>query len=122
MTTTENDKIEQIIKHNPAILLLAQLDGGRIVTDLAEAYPLLIEAVKLTGKKGELVLRLKVKPDGKGAVETVEIEGDVTTKVPKRDRRATTFFIDEKTHHLTRNDPKQVEINFGGRPAAATAN
>jgi hypothetical protein len=106
------EKILQLMQANPALLLIAQLDGGRVATDLAAEYPKLIEAVKLTGKKGELTLTLVIKPEGKGEVQTVEVLGQVKPKVPKRDRKPSIFFVEPDTHLLTRNDPNQADLPF----------
>lgn len=106
----QEEKILQLMQANPALLLIAQLDGGRVATDLAIEYPKMIEAVKLTGKKGELTLTLVIKPEGKGEVQTVEVLGQVKPKTPKRDRKPSIFFIENDTYLLTRNDPGQGDL------------
>src|SRR5579883_2059599 len=88
-----DDKITAMMQTNPFMQLLAQLANGRTMSVLAEKYPQLVAAVKQTGKKGELVLKLSVKPDGKGEVETVEVHDEVKIKVPERDRKPTVFFV-----------------------------
>ncbi len=115
------EKILQLMQANPALQLIAQLDGGRVATDLAIEYPKLIEAVKLTGKKGELTLTLIIKPEGKGEVQTVEVLGQVKPKTPKRDRKPSIFFIESETHLLTRNDPGQGELFDGEKPQPRAA-
>ena len=105
---------------NPFMLMLAQLGGGRTITDLAEKYPQLVEAVKRTGKKGALVLSLTIKPDGKGEVETVEVHDETKLKLPERDRKPTTFYVTEK-NTLQRSDPNQSEMDFASAREAAAA-
>lgn len=118
---TAEEKIQQIISTNTFIQLLAQLDTGRVVSDLAEKLPQLTEKVKSVGKAGTITLTLKVKPEGSGEIETVEISADVKVKNPEKSRKATIFFITEE-HQLSRTDPGQTEIQFdqrqGGKPGA----
>jgi hypothetical protein len=114
------EKTIALIAENPFLQLLSRIDNGRFVTELTERYPILIEAVKRTGKRGEMTITIKVKPDGKGEVETVDVDAEVKGKLPVRDRRATTFFIG-KDHLLQRVDPHagQEEIAFPAPGAAA---
>lgn len=104
------DKVKAIAAENPFLQLLAQLDSGRVVTDLTEDYPKLVEAVKRTGMGGTITLTINVKPDGKGEVETVEVHAKATSKLPKKSRKGTTFYVEEKTFMLTRIDPKQTDM------------
>ena len=115
-----NDKkVKQITEENPFLLLLGTLDGGRVVTDLTEDYPRIVEGVKRTGLPGSLTVTLTIKPDGKGEVSTVEVHAKVTPKIPKKSRKGTTFFIDEKNYQLTRLDPTQVDMFEGERISPA---
>lgn len=114
-------KVQAFVCSNPAIQMLAQLDGGRTITTLAEKYPQVVEGVKKTGAKGKLVLTLEIRPDGKGEVQTVEVLGKVDTKIPERGSRATTFFVTEE-NLLSRRDPNQQEIDFPAAAKAAAAN
>ncbi len=117
-----DDNIQTLMQNNPFMQLLAQLASGRTMTVLAEKYPQLVAAVKSTGKKGELVLKLTVKPDGRGEegeVETVEVHDEVKIKVPERDRKPTIFFVTSE-NMLERSNPKQPELPFS-QSAAATA-
>jgi hypothetical protein len=98
--------------------LLSQLNGGRVIRDLAEKYPQVIEAVRKTGKKGELSLRLVIRPDGKGEVQTVDVLDEIKTKLPERDKKATTFFVSEE-NLLSRLDPNQREMEFEAPGVAA---
>ncbi|HWA07952.1 MAG TPA: hypothetical protein VG838_00650 [Opitutaceae bacterium] len=112
------DKIAAIIQNNAFAQLLGQLSNGRVLTDLADKFPLVVEAVKRTGKKGTLTLQLTVKPEGKGDVTSVEVLDEVKLKLPERDRKATTFFVVGE-RDLSRADPNQTEIQFPQAPAKA---
>lgn len=115
-----DEKIIELAQANPAIKLLAQLDKGRVAATLAEKLPLVIEAVKRTGKKGKLTLDIVLEPEGKGEVVTVEISGVISVKLPERETRATIFFITED-NGLSSRDPNQTEIDFTAPPKAAPA-
>lgn len=116
----KNDKVIVLddAPPNPFAALMGELSNGRVMIDLAEKMPLVIAAVKRTGKKGSLTLTLTVKPDGKGEVQTVDISDEVKVKLPERDRRPTTFFITGE-NDLSRTDPNQTEIKFPEQAKAA---
>lgn len=109
------DRIAQMAMSNPGVRLLAQCDRGRVLTDLALEYPLVVEAVKRTGIKGQLKLVVTIEPDSKGSVESVEIGVKLERTVPKKPYKKTTFFI-EGDGMLTRNDPQQRDVLEDGGP------
>lgn len=115
----KQDAIAQIISANPALAMLAQLDRGRIVADLAEAYPALVEAVHRTRKPGELQIKIKIKPV-KGEPGGLNVAADVLPKVPKNERRETFFFVTED-NLLSREDPQQPDLPFAQAEASAAA-
>ncbi|WP_043586911.1 hypothetical protein [Geminisphaera colitermitum] len=110
MQNKRDERTQQVIDTNVFIELLAQLGRGTVAADLAEKYPQAVQAVRTTGKKAELTFSLIIKPDGKGEVQSVEIETAVKLKLPERDRKPTVFFIERDSNFLTRNDPKQMQM------------
>jgi hypothetical protein len=109
--------VQAIVETNAFVIMLAELGNGRVVTACSEKMGQLIAAVKHTGKKGEFSLKLTIKPDGKGEVQSVDIEDDVKAKCPERDKRPTSFFVTGE-NELTRNDPGQKEMDFPAQPKA----
>ena len=99
----------------PFFETLRELRGGTTIDELGNALAEVVTAVESTGKPGELVLRLKVRPPRKGAATAsyLTIEDDVTTKVPRRDREDTVFFP-LPDGSLTRQDPRQRELELRG--------
>ena len=116
-----NENIQKMVSANPAIEMLAQLDRGRVIAALAEKYPQVVDSVRRTGKKGELVLKLTISPEGKGEVTTVEVAADVKVKLPEKGVKATTFFIEPDSNLLVRDDPKQADFFEGEAPGQAKA-
>jgi hypothetical protein len=88
---------------------LAEMRKGRTLTELSTELESLIKAVRETGKKGELTLKLKVTPDSEGTICLVEDQ--VSVKTPKMDKASTTFFITDD-NQLSRSDPRQEEMKF----------
>jgi hypothetical protein len=75
---------------------LSELRGGLAAEELGEALRTLTQAVRETGKKGSVLLRLHVIPDdGEGQVERIRIEDDIEIRLPKPKKRASIFFINE---------------------------
>lgn len=87
--------------------VVRELNEGAVLTELTEKLGEVISAVQITGKQGELTLKLKIKPVSKGKDEVVFVADEVVTKVPQFDRPATIFYIDEKKN-LVRENPRQL--------------
>ncbi len=90
---------------------LRELRSGLAVSELSEELGKVIEAVRLTGKAGELVLRVKVKPASKGDVNTVLVEDRIDAKLPKPESAQTIFYTTE-ANGLQRSDPRQTEMKL----------
>lgn len=88
---------------------LREMRHGRSLTDLSLELERLIEAVKNTGKAGALTYKLVIKPASAGDTITVQLEDDVTTRMPKAPRGSSIFFVTEQ-HTLQRGDPRQREF------------
>lgn len=77
---------------------------ARLATDeLAKA----VAAVKQHRKPATVTLVLKISPD-KHSQREVEVQADVTAKLPKRGLKAATFFTG-RDNELLRSDPDQTE-------------
>lgn len=69
----------------------------------------LVHATTETGKTGELVLRIKMKPIG-GKAGQMELETDVKTKLPAPTRGKTILFT-TADNNLQRVDPRQKTLD-----------
>jgi len=96
---------------------LREMRQGMVVTELSEELAKLVGAVRTTGRGGELVLRLKVKPASRGDVTTLMITDDISVKAPRPEKAAAVFFSTEN-NELLRNDPRQLAMELKVVPAA----
>ena len=93
----------------PFLNTLADVRAGGAVEDLDASLADVVQAVRNTGKTGELTLKLTIKPASKGDIVTLFVDADIKTKLPRLDKGSTVFFADD-TGSLTRRDPRQGEI------------
>lgn len=94
-----------------------QIRKGAVSEELNKALLAVNEAVIATGKKGELTLKLEVKPM-KGNRAQVTVVASINTKTPKEDLPEGIFFL-TNDGDLVRNDPEQKEL-FAAVPTANT--
>lgn len=102
--------------------VLRELAGGATLNAAGEDLAKVVAAVKATGKKGELTLKLTVKPNDDGG-QTVTIADSITIKVPTRSRRPSIFFPTDDGD-LSRSDPRQGELadRWGEGPRVVASN
>lgn len=89
--------------------MLRELRGGLTVEDLDAALADVVASTTRTGRAGELILKLKVRPPKKSTATYLSVEDEVVTKVPKQDR-ADTIFFPLSDNSLSRNDPSQISL------------
>ena len=97
---------------------LQDLRDGRVHSDLSLQFGELVAKVQETGKGGELVLKIKVKPATRGDVDKVTISDAITVTLPKPERGEDIFYLTEECE-LTRSHPRQQELAL--RDATPTA-
>lgn len=95
--------------NNSFLAMLGELRKGMTVSELSDALAEVVKAVKDTGKKGGLTLKLEFIPSSGG--ETVLVTADYSTKEPLPNKSSTTFFTTDD-NLLVRRDPRQQEM-FG---------
>lgn len=69
----------------------------------------LMSAVRATGKGGTLTIKFKVEKD-KNDEEALTIVADVTSTIPKPERRKALVYHDAETQTFSRTDPRQLEL------------
>ncbi len=79
---------------------------GTLADDLTDELNKLVSKCDETGKQGELILKLKLKP-GKGG--QMEIIDEIAVKAPKEEKGTSIFFATPEGN-LTREDPRQMNI------------
>lgn len=79
---------------------------GETLEELSEEFNKLVQAVENTGRPGELVISIKLKPSTAGAIELTDL---IKTKLPAP-KKGTSLFFATPEGNLVRNDPRQREI------------
>lgn len=88
--------------NSPFPVTIAAVRKGALVNELTEKLAEVVAAVMQYEKPGELVLKLKVKPEN---AEMVFISDELTVKAPEADRPPTWFFATDDGG-LTRDRPE----------------
>lgn len=86
-------------------------DKGRAHDNASKLMRDLVEAVKQTGRKGSVTVKLTVSPM-KNNSRVVQISDNVTATIPE-DKRDSIWFTDDDGG-LHRNDPDQLQMEYGG--------
>ncbi len=92
--------------------VLLDMRNGAVARDLNEKFNAVIEGVLATGQKGQLNLKLFVKPSKMGmggSVIEVQASHEISLKVPELEIGNATFFV-SKQGTLMRNDPNQESM------------
>ena len=94
---------------NDFLHVLMDMRNGNVAQDINTKFNELVTAVLETGAKGELTVKLFVKPSRfamGGAVIEVETEHECKSKVPELKLGRSLFFV-TKDGRFTRDDPAQ---------------
>lgn len=89
--------------------VLLEMRGGQVASDCNQKFNEMLQAVLETGGKGELTIKLFVKPSKLamgGAVVEVETEHECKSKKPELPVGRSVFFV-STDGALTREDPNQ---------------
>lgn len=92
--------------------VLLDMRSGQVASDCNQKFNDVLKGVLETGGKGELTIKLFIKPSKMGmggAVIEVETEHECKTKKPELQVGRSTFFV-TKDGDLTRNDPGQEQM------------
>jgi hypothetical protein len=107
----ENTQPPQDLINNSFTRTLNNINAGQSVTDLSEELSKVVAAVKLTGKPGSLSYKITIKPASQRGIMKLEIEDDITSKIPKIGRERVFFFASDD-NLLTRDDPRQMNLSL----------
>lgn len=95
--------------------MLNQMRNGKTQEDLSSALNQLVQECRDTGKKGELVLTISIRPD-KGDSGQYFLRADHKVKTPKFEQ-GDTIFWGTPDGNLQRTDPAQGELELRSAPA-----
>lgn len=102
-----------------AAFLIGHLNG-RTHEEIGTELHTLLEAVKTHGKKGSLTITVVVEPPSNGVDGgPLPIGIEYATKAPKASSPKAIYFLDD-SGNPTRNDPRQMVIDFRTAPANET--
>lgn len=87
---------------------IKQINKGLTEVEASQALEDITAKVKQTGKAGSFNIKVTITPAGKGEITQVFVDGEVTKKEPKMDRKQTIFFT-TRLNTLVRNNPDQLE-------------
>lgn len=97
---------------------LVVINRGNTMIDASRELQTVIDAIIATNKPGELTIKLKIKPSGwkqgTGRANQVDVDPEISSKVPRHDQGKTLFFVTED-NLLTRDDPDQEEMFKDGK-------
>ena len=102
---------EEAARDFAAVLL--DIGGGRLHALASDQLAAVTAAVKETGKKGVVLLKVEVEPLKKADAGVLTVTGTVVAKAPARDEDSprSVFFADDDGN-LSRNDPRQPQLPF----------
>lgn len=92
----------------PFTEMLSGLQRGVVADEAATELAEVTRAVRETGKKGQVILKLTIAPY-KGNDEIVNVTGEVSSKIPKPDPAASVFYFSDDGQ-LTRDDPNALPL------------
>ena len=87
---------------------VGHVDGGAAVRVADEALTEVLDAVRLTGKKGTVTITLQILPNGDRGFE---VTTRVSAKAPDVEF-GKSFFYTDKDGHLTRTPPADESLNL----------
>lgn len=79
---------------------------GETLDELSEEFNKLVTAVENTGKAGEMIFKVKLKPSTSGAIEVID---EIKSKLPQLPKGSSLFFATPEGN-LVRNNPRQEEL------------
>lgn len=85
--------------------VLNDVARGQLVAALTEEYGELVDAIRNTGGKGEITIKLKISPN-KGDTDVLIVDAERSIKAPRTPLRSSMFFPGEDGS-LLRDDPRQ---------------
>lgn len=91
-----------------ALDLLTTLDEGAIMSDLNRQIHSVLEAVRHSHKKGSVTLTLTVKMSTDREFQRVDVQGDVSAKIPHVERPGERLYLTDECR-LSRRNPRQPE-------------
>src|SRR5690242_7781079 len=95
-----------------AVAFLTNQRSGTLLQDFGEDLAALVEAVRETGRGGELTLKVKIRPAAKNGGPSVVVSDAIALKAPKPEIAETVMYAGDGGV-LSRRDPRQPSLPGG---------
>lgn len=95
--------------------VIREIAGGTLVDEATTALNNVVSAVSETGKGGQIVLKIAIKPNARSG--TMNVSHDITTKIPQGDK-VTSVMWPTPEGDLLASDPRQKSLDLKTVPAA----
>lgn len=105
MADKATEKPEADVVRGDVLEVLRQVRSGDLVFEMTQELEKVVAGVRETGNGGSLTLKISIAPIKAGST-ALNVQGDVTAKIPKQQHDASIFFATEK-NTLQRTDPRQ---------------
>lgn len=99
---------------NQFIATINDIRQGQIADEMGDQLAALVKAVRETGGKASLSLKLTIKPASKNNTEQLVVTDEIVATKPKPERGTTILFSTEEGN-LSRRDPRQPELPMRGQ-------
>lgn len=110
MTAADDEGHTEPEARKPFALVLQEMRKGGLHTELGDELAALVQQCIKTGKKGSLVLTLRVDPkDGTNEEALVVVDDTIVVKAPRFDTAATVYWADDNGN-LQRDRPSQGRL------------
>lgn len=105
---------QQLIR--PAIDTLRELNGGRLLDDLAVHLVAACNAVRDPHKGAEVNVSIKIKPYSAKGTKLIEqpifFVADVTSKLPQPEKEGRVFFLDQHGNPLSNPPRREAQLDL----------
>ena len=96
-----------MLEHRSFADIVGEIDNGECLALLSRRVAEVSAAVVDTAQRGEVTLKLTIKPNGKA----VFVDAEVKAKTPEEGIKTSIFFV-AKGGNLSRRDPEQQDLKI----------
>lgn len=107
----------------PFAATLHEIGNGKFTARLAAQVAEVTQAVRETGKKGSITIKLEIEPVKKNSSGALNVSGSSVAKAPEgSDATTSSIFFADDHGNLTKDDPRQQQLPLVGLPGQKAAN
>ncbi len=98
------------VKPATFVATITDMRDGSLLQDLDESLLNVLAHVRNSGRKGEVTLKLTIRPASKGSVATLLLDAQIRETLPKLEFPTSVFYAND-TGGLSRRDERQPEMS-----------